>query len=78
MNVRYCCAEYYLLSETKTTRYLKQHPSTTTSTKGVLTDLRARNFVHAKTSLSARCVHVPHRVRNLLIPVIQSIFQPSC
>ena len=33
--------------------------------KNVLTDLRARNFVHAKTSLHARCVHACHRVRNL-------------
>ena len=36
--------------------------------KGVLIDLRARNFVHAKTSLSARCVHVRHRARNLASP----------
>ena len=33
--------------------------------KGVLVDLRARNFVHAVTSLHARCVHARHRARNL-------------
>ena len=36
--------------------------------KGVLTDLRARNFVHAKTSLRARCVHAYHRAYNLSSP----------
>ena len=34
--------------------------------KGVLIDLRARNFVHAKTSLRARCVHA--REPNFLSP----------
>ena len=33
--------------------------------KGVVVDLRARNFVHAKTSLRARCVHPRQRARNL-------------
>ena len=37
--------------------------------EGVLIDLRARNFVHAKTSSRARCVHARHRVRNLSSPV---------
>ena len=37
--------------------------------KSVLIDLHARNFVHAKTSLRARCVHACHCVRNLLSPV---------
>ena len=39
-----------------------------TLTKSVLTDLRARNFVHDKTSLRARCVHARHRACNLLRP----------
>ena len=34
--------------------------------KVVLIDLRARNFVRAKTSLHARCVHVRNHARNLL------------
>ena len=37
--------------------------------KSVLTDLRARNFVHTKTSLCVRCVHVRHCVQNLSSPV---------
>ena len=38
--------------------------------KGVLIDLhlRARNFVHAKTFLRARCVHARHRAHNLSSP----------
>ena len=52
MNVRPLCAEHYLLSDTKV----------------ILIDLRARNFVHAKTSLHARCVHARHRARNLSSP----------
>ena len=36
--------------------------------KSALIDLRARNFVHAKTSLRARCTHARHRARNLLSP----------
>ena len=37
--------------------------------KSVLIDLRAHNFVHAKTSLRARCVHARHRARNLSSPI---------
>ena len=37
--------------------------------KGVLFDLRACNFVHAKISLRARCVYARHRVCNLSSPV---------
>ena len=37
--------------------------------KDVFIDLRARNFVHAITSLCARCVHARHRARNLASPV---------
>ena len=33
--------------------------------KIVLTDLRARIFLHAKTSLRACCVHVRHHAGNL-------------
>ena len=36
--------------------------------KCVLIDLRARNSVHAKTSLRARCVHARRRARNLSRP----------
>ena len=36
--------------------------------KSVLTDLRARNFVHAKTSYSIPCIHACHRARNLSSP----------
>ena len=36
--------------------------------KGVLINLRTRNFVHAKTSLRTRCVHARHRARNLSSP----------
>ena len=36
--------------------------------KGVLIDLHARNFLHAKTSLRARCVHARDRARNLSSP----------
>ena len=35
-------------------------------------DLRARNFVHAKTSLCARCAHTRHRARNLSSPELSS------
>ena len=33
--------------------------------KGVLTDVYARNFMHAKTSLHAHCMLTCHHVRNL-------------
>ena len=36
--------------------------------KTVLTDLHARNFLHAKIFLRARCLHVRHRARDLLRP----------
>ena len=45
------CPEYYLLSDTK-----QNHDfNIRVLLKGVSTDLRARNFVHARKSL---CVHV--------------------
>ena len=36
--------------------------------KGVLIDLCAYNFVHAKTSLHTRCMHAHHSTCNLLSP----------
>ena len=39
--------------------------------KGVLIDLCARNFVHAKAFLCARCVHARHHARNLSSPVMK-------
>ena len=67
MNVRSYCTECYLLSDTKTTNNLKNFR---VLLNGVLIDLRARNFVHAKTSLRARCMHARQRARNLLSPAL--------
>ena len=36
--------------------------------KSVFIYFRARNFVHATTSLRARCAHARHRARNLSNP----------
>ena len=36
--------------------------------KGVLIDLRAHNFMHAKTSLHAHCLHARHCACSLLSP----------
>ena len=36
--------------------------------KSVLIDLRARNFVHTKTSLHVRCVDARHCAHNLSSP----------
>ena len=36
--------------------------------KGVLIDLRTRNFVHLKTSLCERCAHARQRAHNLTSP----------
>ena len=36
--------------------------------KSVLIDLHARNFMHAKTSLRACCMHARHRALNLSSP----------
>ena len=41
--------------------------------KRVLIDLRARNFVHAKTSLRARCVQARNRARNLSSSALESL-----
>ena len=58
MNVRSYCAEYYLLSDTKTTRYLKW-----VLPKSVLIDLRAREnlfacTLRARSSLCAQFVQL--------------------
>ena len=42
--------------------------------KSVLTDLRARNFARAKSSLHACCVHARHRACNLSSPVNSFLF----
>ena len=41
--------------------------------KGVLFDLRGRNFENVKISLRAHYVHARHHVRNLLSPEINCI-----
>ena len=41
--------------------------------KSVLIDLRAHNFVHARTSLCALCVHARHRARNLSSPAVNDV-----
>ena len=61
MNVR----SYCLLSDPKKTHYLN---NVGVLVKSVLIDLCARNFVHAKTSLHAHCMHARHHVCNLLSP----------
>ena len=43
--------------------------------KGVLIDLRAHNFVQAKTSLFAHCVHACHCGCNLLSPAFNGLGQ---
>ena len=48
MGVRSYCAEYYLLSDTK----IPTSNNIGVLLNGVLTDLRARNFVHTKISFS--------------------------
>ena len=45
--------------------------------KSVLIDSRARNFVHAKTFLCARCVQARHRARNLSSPDKAGLFEGS-
>ena len=52
----------------QTQRQLATLSSTGILLKGVLIDLRAHNFVHAKTSLRVRCVHARNRARNLSSP----------
>ena len=61
----------YLVSDTKQLATLN---NVRAQLKSVLNDLRARNFVHAKTSLRARCMHARHRARNLSSPVYATKF----
>ena len=65
VNVKSYCAEYYLLSDTKKLNTLN---NIGVLLKGVLFDIRGRNFGHVKISLRARCVRARHRARNLSIP----------
>ena len=67
MNVWTYCVKYYLLLDTKQLATLN---NIWAQLKSVLIDLRACNFVHAKTSLRARCLHARHRACNLSSPVI--------
>ena len=41
--------------------------------KSILIDLRARHFVHVKSSLRARCMHARYRAHNLLSPDFQNM-----
>ena len=41
--------------------------------KDVLIDLHTRNFLHAKSSLSAHCTHPCHHAHNLLSPLYSSL-----
>lgn len=70
MNHRFCCVKYYLLSDAKTTsdNININLNNIRVLLKGVLIDLGALNFVHAKTSLRAYCVHARRLTRNLLSP----------
>ena len=76
MNVRSCCAEYYLLCF-QTQKQLATLNNMQALLKSVLIDLRTRNFVHAKTSLRARCLHIRHRARNLSSLVVTSVLYQS-
>ena len=65
MSVRSYCAEYYLLSDTKKLTTLHRIG---VLLKGILIESHVRNFVHAKISLRACCVHARHRACNLSSP----------
>ena len=67
MNHRFCYVKYYLLSDAKTTSD-NINLNNRVLLKGVSIDLGALNFVHAKTSLRAYCVHARRLTRNLLSP----------
>ena len=64
-NVRSYCIDYSLLSGTKQLNTLNNIRALL---KGVLFGSHACNFVHARISLRARCMHARHRARNLLSP----------
>ena len=74
MNVRLYCTKYYLLSDTKQINTLIPHYLNTALLKGILFDIRAHNFVHARISLHARCVHARHFAHNLLSPGLLQSF----
>ena len=75
MNARSYCAEYYLLSDTKKTTV----NNVGVLVKSVLIDLCAHNFMHAKISLCARCMHARHSERNLSSPAVyKNGRQSSC
>ena len=59
MNVKSYCTKYYLLSDTKQLNTLNNIAALL---KGVLFDLQACNFVHARISLHARCTHAHHQI----------------
>ena len=73
MNARSYCTEYYLLPDKKQVDTLIPHYLNTALLKGVLFDIRTRNFVHARISLRTRCVHARHRARNLSNPESPSL-----
>lgn len=77
MNVRSCCAEYYLLCFQTQKQLATLNNMMQALLKSVLIDLRTRNFVHAKTSLRARCLHIRHRARNLSSLVVTSFLYQS-
>ena len=54
MNVKSCVPNIICF---KTQKQLAKLSNIRVLLKSVLIDLRARNFVHAKTSLRVRCVH---------------------
>ena len=61
MNVSSYCPEYYLFLDTKITQTLT---NIGVLLQGVLIDLHAHNFVHAKIS----CMHTRYHVCNLSSP----------
>ena len=65
MSGRSYCGKYYLLSDPKILATLNSIGVLLT---GFLNDLCAHNFMDAKTSLRARCVHARNRACNLLSP----------
>ena len=60
MDGRSYCTEYYFFSDKK---QLAAFKNVQVQLKGVLIDLRARNFVYAKTSLRARCMYARHQTQ---------------
>ena len=67
MNVRSCVPNLICF---QTQKQLAKLNNIQVLLKSGLIDLRARNFVHAKTSLCPRCVHARNRVCNLSSPVL--------